>query len=308
LRALVFDHYWWLALLNTLALYLFLPLPLLLSASIWRRRWTLALGLALPTAAFAALYGTLLLPRQSPAEARGPAVITAMSFNVLTSNKDTKALERAIRAAPPDILGMQELTGAKRAALRAAFSQDLPYHTFDQPEAFGNIGLMSRYPIETVTQVALPTSQPALHAIVRVGSLQLHVFVAHVSPNHLFKNPSVGLATAASSAYARRAAEVARLREEIDNLDAPVLVLCDCNLTDISQAYAELGAVLADSFREAGWGLRNTNGGSLFGTFVPLQRIDYIWHSAGVVPLDAAVGQQGGSDHLPVVARLRLGQ
>ena len=65
------------------------------------------------------------------------------------------------------------------------------------------------------------------------------------------KDASIDLATATSSAYARRAAEVDRLTDELRGLDAPALLLCDCNLTETSQAHAGLQALLADSFREA---------------------------------------------------------
>src|SRR5213075_2830984 len=110
----------------------------------------------------------------------------------------TDTLVNAIRAAQPDILGMQELTGGKRAALRAAFGDQLPYHTFDGTISFGNVGLMTRFPIESARPITLPTGQPALHAQLSVGGRRLHVFVAHLTPNHLFKNPSINLATATS--------------------------------------------------------------------------------------------------------------
>ena len=305
LRAIFFDQIWWLALLNTFAIYLFVALPLLLLASLWRRRWALVFGLAIPTTAFLALFGTLLLPKPNTLQIHD-ATITAMTFNVLTSNKDTDALVNAIRAAQPDILGMQELTSGKRAALRAAFGNQLPYHTLDRPTSFGNIGLMTRFPIETARPITLPTAQPALYARLRVNGQQLHVVVAHLTPNHLFKNPAINLETAASDAFARRAAEIAFLHEELYGLSEPALLLCDCNLTDTSQAYAELGSFLSDSFREAGWGLRQTNYAS--GVPFPMQRIDYVWHNVGLIAIAAEVGQAGGSDHLPVVVRLRLFQ
>lgn len=304
LRASFFDQIWWLALLNSFALYLFLPLPLLLTGALWRRRMVDLLGLAVPTIAFGVLFGTLL-PRPSAPLAAQPS-ITAMSFNVLTSNKDTVALVDSIRAAQPDILGMQELTSGKRDALKAALGQQLPYHTLEWPRSDGNVGLMTRFPIEAAQPISLPTGQPALHAILRVGQRRLHVLVAHLSPNHLFKDPTVDLATATTSAYTRRAAEVARLVEELRRLDAPAILVCDCNMTDTSQAHAGLQALLIDSFREAGWGLRHTNYTS--GVPFPTQRIDYIWHSAGLAAVTAAVGQPGGSDHLPVVARLGFEQ
>jgi endonuclease/exonuclease/phosphatase (EEP) superfamily protein YafD len=303
LRAIFFDQLWWLALANTFALYLFTPLPLLLLAALLRRRSIVLLALGLPTLAFVTLCGPLLLPKQPALPTHGQT-LTTMTFNVLTSNKDSDALVAAIHSARPDILGMQELTTAKRAALQAALGKQMPYHTLDRGQAFGNVGLMSRFPITEVTFVDLPSKQPALHAVLRVGDQHVHVFVAHLSPNHLFKNPAVDLATAASSAFARRAAEIKRLREEMRDLDGPAILLCDCNLTDTSQAHAELRSFLGDSAREAGWGLQFTN----YVNGVPFlgQRIDYIWHSAGLVAVAAEVGNPGGSDHRPVVTRLRL--
>jgi endonuclease/exonuclease/phosphatase (EEP) superfamily protein YafD len=303
LRAIFFDQIWWLGLLNTFAIYLFVPLPLLLLAGLWQRRWALICGLAVPTAAFFILFGTLVLPKPASFQTHD-ATITVMTFNVLTSNKDTDALVDSIRAAQPDILGMQELTNGKRAALRTGLGDQLPHHTFDGTTSFGNVGLMTRFPIEALRPISLPTAQPALYARLRVNGQRVHIFVAHLTPNHLFKNPTIDLATAASDAFARRAAEVAFLREELRGLNEPALLLCDCNLTDTSQAHAELGAFLSDSFREAGWGVRNTNdASSLIG---PLQRIDYVWHSTGLVAITAGVGQAGGSDHLPVVVHLRF--
>jgi endonuclease/exonuclease/phosphatase (EEP) superfamily protein YafD len=301
LRAIFLDQIWWLALLSSFAIYLFVPLPPLLLFGLWRRHWALLLGLTLPTAAFLILFAALVSPKP-PAAQVDAAAITVMTFNVLTSNKDTDALVYAIRAAQPDILGMQELTERKRAALKAAFGTQLPYHTFDGPASFGNVGLMTRFPIETVQPITLPTGQPALDARLNIHGQQVHVFVAHLTPNHLFKNAAIDLGTAASNAFASRAAEVAFLHEKLRDLREPALLLCDCNLTDTSQAHAELAAFLTDSFREAGWGLRNTNDAGSF----PLQRIDYVWHSTGLVAITAEVGQPGGSDHLPVIVRLAL--
>jgi len=301
LRASYFDQIWWLALLNTFALYLFVPLPLLLLAGLWQRRWVLVCGLALPAAAFFALFGALVLPKPTTLPASS-ASITVMTFNVLTSNKDTGALVAAVRAAQPDILGLEELTDKKRAALHAAFGDQMPYTTFDGTTSFGNVGLMTRFPIADVQPITLPTAQPALHAKLIVHGQTVHVFVAHLSPNHLFKDPALSLAAATSEAFARRAAEVAFLHEQLRGLNEPALLLCDCNLTDTSQAYAKLGAFLTDSFHEAGWGLRNTNDAGS----TPLQRIDYIWHSAGMIAITGGVGQPGGSDHLPVIVELNL--
>lgn len=62
LRNAFFDGLWWLALLNTFALALFLPLATLLPLALWQRLYWLLAALAVPLIAFAWLYGSLLLP------------------------------------------------------------------------------------------------------------------------------------------------------------------------------------------------------------------------------------------------------
>lgn len=52
LRAARFDRLWWLALLNTFALALFLPLAVLLPLALWPGRRRLLAALALPLVAF----------------------------------------------------------------------------------------------------------------------------------------------------------------------------------------------------------------------------------------------------------------
>jgi endonuclease/exonuclease/phosphatase (EEP) superfamily protein YafD len=126
LRWLFFDSLWWLALINTVAEYLFLPLPALLVASLWRRAWRLLLGLGLPIIAFVALFGALFLPKPAARLAGGQRSFTAMTFNVLTTNKDAAAIVGAIRAAKPDIVGFQELTRARKAAISAALEAEYP--------------------------------------------------------------------------------------------------------------------------------------------------------------------------------------
>ena len=103
--------------------------------------------------------------------------------------------------------------------------------------------------------------------------------------------------------YGHREKETMQLKQMIQDLDGPVLLMCDCNMTDTSEAYARLDTVLDDSFRETGWGMGHTlQPPQLF----PVQRIDYVWHTDEFEALYAYVGQDGGSDHLPIVAKLRL--
>jgi vancomycin resistance protein VanJ len=304
-RTLFFDRFWPLALLNTVAEYLFLPLPVFLLLGLGRRNWVALLALVIPTAAFVALFGELFLPRIArPIEGNDASLITVMSFNVLYTNADYTAIARSIRAASPDLVGMQELSSTSARAIATTLEDEYPHSTLKPLEPGRGAGLLSRFPIETVEPFSLPPLNIALHATVNREGRRLHVFVVHLSANNFLDRPVVEYPALAIERYGRRAAEAVRLREEIAGLDEPVVLMCDCNLTDTSEAYSRLRGFMRDSFREAGWGFRHT----LYIPIVPfpVQRLDYVWHSDKFIAVDAFVGQAGGSDHLPAVAKLRL--
>jgi vancomycin resistance protein VanJ len=303
LRGVFFDQLWPLALLNTIAEYLFVLLPLLFVLVIYQRHWALLLGLSLPTLAFAILFGELFLPSLSSVENNHRQTITVMSFNVLFSNKAYGAIADSVRAASPDLIGFQELRRANAREIINLLETEYAYHALESKEDL-SVGLLSRYPIETAEQFPLPPLDLALHTTVNINGEGVHVFVVHLSANQFFDNPASQFVSLVIERYGRRAAEVTRLEEEVANLTEPTLLMCDCNLTDTSEAYVRLDTFLNDSFREAGWGFGHTFH-PLSAPF-PLQRIDYVWHSDDFVATEAFVGQEGHSDHLPVVAKLRL--
>ena len=71
-------------------------------------------------------------------------------------------------------------------------------------------------------------------------------------------------------------------------------------MTNTSETYVCLHTVIGDSFQERGWGFGNTL--RVDSVPVPVQRVDYIWYTNELSAVDAAIGLDGGSDHLPMVA------
>jgi len=298
LRLMFFDRLWWLAMVNTLALYVFVPLPVLLLWGGWQRQgWALTL-LSIPIVAGVLLYGSLFVPNQTANEA---ANLSVMTFNVLYSNGDDVAIGQAIRTGGADIVGLQEYTPRHADTLPQMLQAQYPYHAETSTSGGTGVGLLSRFPIERAEPFPLPPRNLALHTVLRVDDRPLHVVIVHLEANHLYRQPLAKLARSAHSYYAKKAAEVKFIQQEIRSVQEPLLVLCDCNFTDTSQSYADLRKLLNDSFAEAGWGLGHT-----FPTFapVPLVRLDYIWHSDRVRAIAAKVGADGRSDHLPVVVQL----
>lgn len=289
------------ALLNTDALLLFVPLVVLLPLAWWRRRALLLQLLLLPVFDFGWLFGDHLLPPPRPLAFTGPTV-TAMTFNVLWSNQDYEGIAAAIRAADTDVVALQELRPEHLPALSAALAPDYPYSSTLEIDLYHTIGLLSRFPLDAVTPLTDPPFERAMLARVRVAGRPLAVVAAHLTPtNALDRGPAQAPQTIAER-YARRHQQAEALVALAQRAADPLVVLCDCNLTPTSAAYVTLQAGLTDSFAEAGWGFGHTM--LVPGLDLPAQRLDYIWHTPGLVAFEARVGSDSGSDHLPVVVTL----
>ncbi|NJS17121.1 MAG: hypothetical protein HC787_10600, partial [Nostocaceae cyanobacterium CSU_2_110] len=88
LRIIFFDSLWWLALINTVALYIFVPLIIFLPFAVLLRRWRLFLGLCFPLGIFIGLYSSFFVPSLSAPISQNQQTIKAMTFNMLFSNDD----------------------------------------------------------------------------------------------------------------------------------------------------------------------------------------------------------------------------
>jgi endonuclease/exonuclease/phosphatase (EEP) superfamily protein YafD len=253
-RALVFDQFWPLALLNTVAEYLFLPIPFLVIFGLWQHQRAPLLLLILPIAAFVGLWGNLFYPSltQAPQLIQNKAFITVMNFNVLSGNQEYDAIVDSIHAASPDLIGFEELTPSSAEAIAQMLKTEYPYGTLQSMEDGRSAGLLSRFPIETSEWFSLPPRNISLHTVITIEKRRAHVFIVHLSPNNFFSYPLAEFVPLVIERYKSRATEVSRLEAEVGALNEPVLLVCDCNMTDTSETYTHLSSFLSDSFHEAG--------------------------------------------------------
>lgn len=303
-RALYWDHSWALAVINTMAVYLFGPLPILFFLGLVLDHPRKLLTLALPCIAFLVIYGELFLPRMSAESELEGQRLRVMTFNVDFRNNDMRAVAEAVRAVSPDILGLQEYTPSHDHDLGRLLESDYPYRTRPKVAELHRVGLFSRYPIQSTRALDLPPRHQAVRAEMDIAGRRIQIYVAHLSPTIIIRAFNEQGPIYISESYARREDEAVRLNQSISNMNEPVLLLCDCNLTDTSEAYHHLDAVLEDSFRQAGWGLGHTV--QPVGFPFHIQRIDFIWYSPAFEVTWAETGPEGASDHLPVVAELIL--
>lgn len=306
------DRWWWLFLLNSGAVYLFAPIPLLLGWALLARRRTLSLLLGGVLCLGAIFYGSAFLPKPVPPDTGTPAV-TFMTANLLGFNLQSRETVAAIRASNADVIGLQELSPWMADAIQRDLAVDYPYQVLDPEPSVMGMGVISRLPLQA-TGEQLPGSwvgaPQVLHLTVQAQMVTLVHFHA-ISPYS--SSPAIiEWTTAERERQARTLASFAGSRS------TPVVLLGDFNATDQSDAYRLLAAHFNDAWRSAGWGLGQTYPGTdLSGNTAPefhgipfprwLVRIDYIFYSGEWQALSTRLGPwNGSSDHRPVVARLML--
>ena len=272
--------------------------------ALFSRLRKLLIALQLPgIVMFVILYGELFWPQSIPMTS-GPH-LTAATFNI-HAHSDPEDIVDTIAALDFDILGIEELSSTHVPALEERLDGRYPYRVFyakepydgAKPPPLSGVGLISRYPILDHEAIITAHRMRHLRATVSIEGVPVTIYVIHPD-NPIFMPPHQYDASRRASAFdvllPRFAAET-----------NPVIVLCDCNMTDRSQDYRNMARLFNDAFREAGWGMGFTFA-STTGLIPPAIRIDYIWHSDDFVARDAYVSADSGpSDHYPVVAELAL--
>jgi endonuclease/exonuclease/phosphatase (EEP) superfamily protein YafD len=218
----------------------------------------------------------------------GPA-FTVATVNVQFSNGRRDAFRAWLATQPADFLVIQEVTEAWAAELEAQTAY--PYrHVLSREDPYG-LALLSRWPMESVTLVDLAgDGLPSFAGILDAGGQRIRFLGLHT---HWPLTPALA---AARDEALRGAAGLA------STADLPVVLLGDLNVTPDSPAFRRLldEAGLRDVMHGRGW--RPT----WLAEFWPLAlRIDHVLVSSGLCVEHAEVGPALGSDHRPVVARLR---
>jgi endonuclease/exonuclease/phosphatase (EEP) superfamily protein YafD len=268
----------------------YLAAALLLAALLaWRRLAAPAL-LALVLVgwhAWPAARGLMAAP--SSAVCSGPA-LTVVTANVRYSNEDRARFLAWLDAEPADVVVVQEVTDAWARDLAAR--RGYPYrHVLAREDPYG-IAILSRWPLEAVSLVDLAgDGLPSLAAIVAVEGRRVQVYGLHT---HWPITPSL----ARARDQALHAATVLARESTL-----PVVLLGDLNLTPDAPPFDRLlhDGRLRDALQGRGWQPTWRAG------FWPLAlRIDHVLVSPGLCVEEATVGPAVGSDHRPVLARLRL--
>ncbi len=169
LRFLFFDSLWWLALINTVALYIFIPLIIFLPFALLFRNWRLFFALCFPLGLFIGLYSSFFLPSLSAPVAQNQPTIKAMTFNMLFNNDDYDSIAKMVAENKPDIIGLQEVRSQTVPILIKRLVKDYPYSAFHPIELSHNVGILSRFPIDKFITLPAPPIQRGIQVTLRLN-------------------------------------------------------------------------------------------------------------------------------------------
>ena len=206
---------------------------------------------------------------------------------IKTQNVDVVALQEVdrgtVRTARRDVAAeLGKLTG-----MDFYFEKNIDH----QGGQYGN-GILSRFPILEKTNVHYQMLKPheqrgLLQVLVDVKGRKLLFMSTHLDYHNDDAERALDVKTIKSAAAA--------------NPDAALILCGDFNEGPGSRTYNRLAEFLADTWKAAGKGAGHT-----FSSSAPWQRIDFIWHSRELRPINAFVPKTDASDHLPVVAEFSL--
>lgn len=104
--------------------------------------------------------------------------------------------------------------------------------------------------------------------------------------------------TRMTKAYYKRADQLEVLSDFIDHSEYPIVLCIDLNDTPNSYAYNEVVEELNDAFMISGWGIGSTYvGENVFNRILPINRIDYIFHSLEIDSRNFVTHGEKLSDH-----------
>jgi vancomycin resistance protein VanJ len=224
--------------------------------------------------------------------------LTIMTHNAGNGLANPLDLVSVLKNSQADLIGLQEITTKQASAIEKSLEDLYPYQILFGAGIPGK-GLLSKFPILEYRQLHLYPDRPDLLAVIQVHDSELTVIVAHPPPPRVHSN-GIYMNTRTQ----RQLDALLHLATQHNN---PVLLMGDFNMTALSDLHARIRSQgLVDAFQVSGQGLGLTLPMRWKKIpLLPMARVDYIWHSTHFTSLESWIGDHTGSDHLPVLAKIK---
>lgn len=306
------DHFGVIGLLNAIAIYLFIPLPLVIIGAVVMKRRELWIGAGVAIMIFVFLWGNAFLPK-GQIDLAGRETLTVMTYNVLGMQIESAPLINIIRNEDPDVVLLQEINSWHAVAIEYELKDIYPYQIFAPQDGVEGIGTISKYPIRLTGEqlsldwIGVPQLMELDWGQKKIGVVNFHMWATGLAaPKYLDAN------------FRHREAQGEVLERFAANYKGPLIVGGDANTSPLNDTYYIMTRSLIDSWKTAGFGLGHTFPGSdVPGSSRPkigpllapkwMSRIDYVFTSNDWRAIDAHLAPfDGVSDHRGVVVELVL--
>jgi vancomycin resistance protein VanJ len=313
LRLIFWDSLWPVGFAGDFLPWILLPIFLLpiLAFFIIKKRWFAIVSSVACIWLVGWLHVTYFSPQPANISDSQPSV-KVFSANFGWHTKSPQALVDLIKSEKPDLICLQEINEDDTEAVFSKLAALYPHH-----RGRGYHVMLSRYPIRSFQGLHLGGgNEPQERAIIEMNGQDVVLYNISNTPPWIRQQKILPFLTIPVYDYPERPAQIKDLVRRLQKETLPVIAAGDFNLTEQSQDYHNLRAVMRDAFRTAGWGLGFTwphgwalnllnqklNGELNF----PLVRLDYVWYSQHWGAKSAKVLPAIGSEHLPVGAELRM--
>ncbi|CAM5679521.1 hypothetical protein SPURM210S_02586 [Streptomyces purpurascens] len=273
------------SLLETFLPWLGVAVPLLGCLAALKRSKAGLLACLLPVAVWFWMFGGLWF--SSPPKSHD---LTVVQHNVADDNADHSGTARALLATGAELVAVEELTPAARPAYQDVLGGSRPHRA-----VHGTVGLWSAWPLSDVRPVDIrpegfPESwQRGLRATVSAPGGEIAVYVVHL--------PSVRLGPTGLASAARDESAALLGARIADDPAGRLLVVGDLNGTVLDRGLGPLTSQLDAP---------PTGFAFSWPASFPVARIDQVL-GRGAEVTEVSALDATGSDHLPVLGRVRLG-
>ena len=248
---------------------------------------------ALPLLGTVILNAVYVLPWYiGPTPGDGNTTIKILNANVRSGNDEYERLLDLIHTEQPDVIFLQEYSRAWRDATQSLLGTYRYNYSEPREDNFG-IAVFSRLALDSVTHVdSPPLDYPTIVATVTLNEEPVTLINTH---------PTIPVT---QSLFDARNEQINSLVDLVSRIDGAVILSGDFNLSVWCRRYRML---------EEQTGLRNTRRG--FGisptwpTFMPFAMIpiDHALVSDGIGVIETRTGRSIGSDHLPLIVKVAVG-
>ncbi|WP_199246492.1 endonuclease/exonuclease/phosphatase family protein [[Phormidium] sp. ETS-05] len=236
-----------------------------------------------------------IVPWYLPGSGTTPSIsgsnIKVLLSNVNQDNQNYSQVISLVRQEQPDLALFIEINKGWSAAL-AELKDILPYSLSFPQTNYHGIAMYSKKPLENVAEKLWGFDYSiTIIATVNFGVQPITFLGTHPLP------------PVSSGAFAGRNTHLVKMSDYINQLATPTIVIGDLNITMWSPHYKDFIAATGMRNARAGFGIQPTwyHKSPIF--YIP---IDHCLVSPEIQVLNSRVGENVGSDHLPIIVDLAI--